>query len=182
MGQWPGPLEAVVIVDPAFWLGRRVLVTGHTGFKGSWLTLWLLELGADLHGLALAPELLAPPAVPLFHALGLAEQLGERHHLGDLRDPQVVAQAVAEAQPEVVIHLAAQSLVRQSYIDPFNTWDINVQGSLRLLEALRPLQHPCSVVMVTTDKVYANREWDWGYREVDRLGGHDPYSASKAAM
>ena len=165
-----------------FWSGRRVLLTGHTGFKGSWLALWLLELGAEVYGLALDPEPVAAPAEPLFKALDLAQRLGDRHRIGDLRDPQAVAAAVAVAQPEVVLHLAAQPLVRRSYSDPAGTWSTNVQGSLQLLEALRPLPHPCSVVMVTTDKVYANREWEWGYREEDRLGGHDPYSASKAAM
>jgi CDP-glucose 4,6-dehydratase len=169
-------------VDAAFWRGRRVLVTGHTGFKGSWLTLWLLELGAQVHGLALPAEPVEPPGQPLAEALGLAERLGPRHRLGDLRDPAVMQAAVAASEPEVVLHLAAQPLVRRSYSDPRGTWSTNVLGSLELLEALRPLRHPCAVVLVTTDKVYANREWTWGYRERDRLGGHDPYSASKAAM
>jgi len=170
-----------MMVNPAFWSGRRVLLTGHTGFKGSWLALWLLELGAELHGLALEPEVVEPPATPLFAALGLAKRLGARHRIGDIRDPHTLAAAVMAAQPEVVLHLAAQPLVRRSYTDPLGTWATNVQGSLQLMEALRPLQHPCAVVMVTTDKVYANQEWDYGYRESDRLGGHDPYSASKAA-
>jgi CDP-glucose 4,6-dehydratase len=169
-------------MDPGFWRGRRVLVTGHTGFKGSWLALWLLELGAELHGLALAPEPVAAPAQPLFEALGLAQRLGERHHIGDIRDPEALTTAVLAAQPEVVLHLAAQPLVRQSYTDPLGTWSTNVQGSLQLLEALRPLRHACAAVLITTDKVYRNREWEWGYREDDQLGGHDPYSASKAAM
>ena len=169
-------------IQPDFWRGRRVLLTGHTGFKGSWLALWLLELGAELHGVALEPEPVAAPARPLFEVLGLAQRLGRRHHIGDLRDPEAVAAAVAMAQPEVVLHLAAQPLVRRSYSDPLGTWSTNVQGTLQLLEALKPLPHPCSAVLITTDKVYANREWEWGYREEDRLGGHDPYSASKAAM
>lgn len=169
-------------IDRDFWRGRRVLLTGHTGFKGSWLALWLLELGAEVYGLALEPEPMAPPAQPLFTALGLAERLGARHLLGDLRQPEAVQAAVDAAQPEVVLHLAAQPLVRRSYSDPLGTWSTNVLGSLQLLEVLRPLRHPCSVVLITTDKVYANREWEWGYREEDRLGGHDPYSASKAAM
>ena len=183
MGQRPGSLETVVMLDQAFWRGRRVLLTGHTGFKGSWLSLWLLSLGAEVWGYALAPEL----DRSLFDALQLAPVSGSadgaslHHHLADLRDLAALQQAVAEAQPEVVLHLAAQPLVRRSYRDPLGTWATNVQGSLHLLEALKPLQHPCAVVMVTTDKVYANREWDYGYREDDRLGGHDPYSASKAA-
>ena len=176
-------MEALVIFNPSFWHGKRVLVTGHTGFKGSWLTLWLLSLGAEVWGYALAPE----PGRALFTDLGLDEAIGPadwghlRHHLGDVRDLEALQNVVADAQPEVVLHLAAQPLVLRSYRDPLGTWAINVQGSLNLLEALKPLQHPCAVVMVTTDKVYANREWDYGYREEDRLGGHDPYSASKAA-
>jgi CDP-glucose 4,6-dehydratase len=123
----------------------------------------------------------------LFGELGLDQVSGNadwghlHHRFGDLRDLKALQQMVAEAEPEVVLHLAAQPLVRRSYRDPLGTWATNVQGSLHLLEALRPLQHKCAVVMVTTDKVYANREWDYGYREEDRLGGHDPYSASKAA-
>ena len=169
-------------IDQAFWRRRRVLLTGHTGFKGSWLALWLNQLGAEVSGLALEPEPVAPPAEPLFTALGLAEMLGARHHIGDIRHAASVQRAVNTAQPEVVLHLAAQPLVRQSYADPVGTWSTNVQGSLQLLETLRSLQHSCAVVLVTTDKVYANQEWEWGYREEDQLGGHDPYSASKAAM
>ena len=183
MGQRPGTLEDLVKLDRTFWRGRRVLVTGHTGFKGSWLTLWLLSLGADVWGYALAPE----PERALFTDLGLDQDSypsegGLLHHqLGDVRDLESLKRWAATAQPQVVLHLAAQPLVRRSYKDPMGTWATNVQGSLSLLEALKPLQHRCAVVMVTTDKVYANREWDYGYREDDRLGGHDPYSASKAA-
>ena len=166
--------------DPTFWAGRRVLLTGHTGFKGSWLSLWLLRMGARVTGVALDPD----PAASLYGALDLANA-GQPGHLidrrADIRDPEVLADVVAAADPEVVLHLAAQPLVRRSYLDPLGNWATNVQGSLNLLEALRPLDHPCAVVMVTTDKVYANREWCYGYRENDRLGGHDPYSASKAA-
>jgi len=171
------------MLDPAFWPGRRVLMTGHTGFKGSWLTLWLLSMGAEVWGYSLAPE--AGPA--LFTELGLDQAKGNanwgllRHRLGDVRDLEALQQFVVEAHPEVVLHLAAQPLVRRSYQDPMGTWATNVNGSLHLLEALKTLQHPCAVVMVTTDKVYANREWVYGYREDDQLGGHDPYSASKAA-
>ena len=166
------------MLSPSFWAGRRVLVTGHTGFKGSWLSLWLLRLGAEVWGYALPPETNGS----LFKELELEENFVDmHHHLGDLTDFQALQSLVAQAQPEVVLHLAAQSLVRRSYRDPLGTWATNVQGSLHLLEALKTLGHACSVVMVTTDKVYANREWDYGYREEDRLGGHDPYSASKAA-
>ncbi len=172
----------VTLPNREFWSGRRVLITGHTGFKGSWLSLWLLELGAEVHGLALAPEPVTAPMGSLFEALHLNEQLGTRHQLGDIRDPQAMASAVQTCQPEVVLHLAAQPLVRRSYRDPLETWSTNVQGTLQLLECLKQLEHPCAAVLITTDKVYENREWEWGYREDDRLGGHDPYSASKAAM
>jgi CDP-glucose 4,6-dehydratase len=169
----------VVIPDSSFWAGRRVLVTGHTGFKGSWLLLWLRQLGAEVWGYALEPD--PEPnlfrQVICFHPPGLHWQ----HHFGDLSDGHGLASWVEQCQPEVVFHLAAQSLVRHSYADPLGTWATNVLGSLNLLEVLKPLQHTCAVVMVTTDKVYENREWPYGYRESDRLGGHDPYSASKAS-
>lgn len=164
------------MIDSSFWAGRRVLLTGHTGFKGSWLSLWLTQLGAVVCGAALEPD--TSPA--LFNQLGLAKQL-LGHHLLDISDASALASLVVNFQPQVVLHLAAQPLVRRSYQDPLGTWATNVQGSLNLLQALKPLQHSCSVVMVTTDKVYVNQEWDYGYREEDRLGGHDPYSASKAA-
>lgn len=160
-----------------------MFVTGHTGFKGSWLTLWLLSLGAEVWGFSLPPE----PGRSLFTDLGLDQLSGcadwgcLQHRLGDVCDLEALSCWVQEAQPQVVLHFAAQPLVRRSYRDPLGTWATNVQGSLNLLEALKPLRHPCCAVMVTTDKVYANQEWDYGYREEDRLGGHDPYSASKAA-
>ena len=179
MGHGPGTLEGVAVMassfpDPGFWQGRRVWLTGHTGFKGSWLALWLLNLGARVSAVGLDPD--TDPH--LFHQLRLAERL--THHIADIRDAAALPALVEAAQPEIVLHLAAQPLVRRSYRDPVGTWATNVLGSLHVLEALRGLQHPCAVVMVTTDKVYANREWDFGYRESDRLGGHDPYSASKA--
>jgi len=172
-----------VIAASQFWGGKRILLTGHTGFKGSWLLLWLLELGAEVWGYALEAE----PEPNLFRQLSdefLADsQRSNRFHnqQGDLADKDGLADLVQRCQPEVVLHLAAQPLVRRSYADPLGTWATNVQGSLNLLEALKPLENPCAVVMVTTDKVYENREWLYGYRENDPLGGHDPYSASKAA-
>ena len=162
------------MVDPQFWKGRRVLLTGHTGFKGSWLALWLSEMGAIVTGVGLEPE--GEPH--LFHQLRLAERV--IHHIADIRNLPELEAITRASDPEVVLHLAAQPLVRRSYRDPLGTWSTNVQGSLHVLEALRSLSHPCAVVMITTDKVYANREWDYGYRENDHLGGHDPYSASKA--
>ena len=158
-----------------FWRGKRVLLTGHTGFKGSWLALWLNELGARVTGVGLEPD----TEPNLFSQLQLENRL-QGHYIADIRDSKTLAVIAEASEPEVVLHLAAQPLVRHSYEDPLGTWATNVMGSLHLLEALKPLQHPCAVVMVTTDKVYENREWAYGYRESDRLGGHDPYSASKA--
>ncbi len=155
--------------------GRRVLVTGHSGFKGSWLCEWLLGLGAKVTGLGLPPD--TSPA--LFTQLNLADRLDSV--FGDIRSPDGVRRVVAESQPDFVFHLAAQPLVRRSYREPLATWQTNVQGTLHLLEALRSLKKPCAAVMVATDKCYENREWHFGYREIDALGGNDPYSASKAA-
>ena len=146
----------------------------HTGSKTGWL--WLDHLGCEVHGVALPPE----TRPNLFQLLELEKVLAT-HHLVDIRHGKALANCVASIKPDVVFHLAAQPLVRRSYRDPLGTWATNVQGSLHLLEALKPLVHHCVVVMVTTDKVYSNRDWDYGYREHDRLGGHDPYSASKAA-
>jgi CDP-glucose 4,6-dehydratase len=159
---------------PSFWRGRRVLVTGHTGFKGGWLCLWLQRLGADVLGLALAP----PTSPSIFETARVAEGMSSRED--DVRDLPAVEAALAEHQPEVVVHLAAQSLVRPSYRDPLETLTTNVIGVATLLEAVR--RHPCprAVVMITSDKCYENREWHWGYREDDALGGRDPYSISKA--
>ncbi len=155
--------------------GRRVLVTGHTGFKGSWLSLWLSELGAEVTGFALAPEY--PRSH--FELLGLAGRI--RHIEGDLRDADAVNAAFAASRPEYVFHLAAQALVRRSYDDPKRTFDTNVAGSVNLLEAVRASKDVQTLIYVTSDKCYLNKEWTWGYRENDELGGHDPYSASKAA-
>lgn len=151
---------------------RRVLLTGHSGFKGSWLALWLQEMGADVTGLALAPE-----TEPSHWALlGLPLQT----HRVDIRDFAIMREVVQKTQPEIIFHLAAQPLVRRSYRDPLETWSTNVMGTANVLEACRQTDSVRAIVVVTTDKCYENREWEWGYRENDRLGGHDPYSASKA--
>jgi CDP-glucose 4,6-dehydratase len=155
---------------------RRVLVTGHTGFKGSWLCEWLLGLGAEVHGFALKPD--ARP--DLFSILGLDHRLAS-HQIGDVRDPAAIMAAVQAVRPEVVLHLAAQPLVRLSYREPAATWATNVLGTVHVLEALRRVPGCRACVAVTSDKCYENREQVWGYRESDAIGGHDPYSASKGA-
>lgn len=158
-----------------FFRGRRILITGHTGFKGSWLSLWLNRLGADISGISLEPA--TEPS--LASMLGI-ESLCE-HHICDIRDPVALSVLVQRAKPEIVFHLAAQPLVRVSYRQPLDTFSTNIMGTANLLEALRKVDSVKSVVMVTTDKVYQNKEWLYPYREHDRLGGYDPYSASKAA-
>lgn len=158
-----------------FWRDKRVLVTGHTGFKGGWLALWLQRLGARVSGIALEPN-----TTPSLHdALDLGARIDG--HFIDIRDSQALAQRVRALRPDVVLHLAAQPLVRQSYADPLATWSSNVMGTAHVLDALRDLDSVRVAVMVTTDKVYRNLEWVHPYREGDALGGHDPYSASKAA-
>lgn len=160
--------------DAEFWRGKRVLMTGHTGFKGSWLALWLTELGTEVHGLALAPD--TDPA--LFDQLQMDIRIA--HRLGDIREAALVAERVKEVCPDIVFHLAAQPLVRRSYCTPVETWHTNVLGTVHLLDALRGQKTRCAVVIATTDKVYENQEWVHAYRETDRLGGKDPYSSSKA--
>lgn len=162
-------------MDSAYWGGRRVFITGHTGFKGAWLCVLLARLGARIHGYAQET-----PDTFLYHRAGLAD-LVERDVRGDIRDADAVRRAAAESEAEVVLHLAAQSLVRESYATPRETFSVNVDGTLGVLEAVRDVPRVERVVVVTTDKVYRNNEWPWGYREIDPLGGDDPYSASKAA-
>lgn len=157
-----------------FFRGRRVWLSGHTGFKGSWLSLWLLELGASVHGYAQPPE--TEPS--LFEQLSLETAL--EHEIADIRNGADVVSSIREFQPDVVIHMAAQPLVRRSYAIPVETFETNAMGTVHVLEALRSLSKPCAAVMVTTDKCYQNHESGRAYEEGDALGGHDPYSASKA--
>jgi CDP-glucose 4,6-dehydratase len=154
--------------------GRRVLVTGHTGFKGAWLCEWLLELGAEVHGIALAPE-----ERSLFNALALERRM--EHRVLDIRDADALRAKVAELRPDFIFHLAAQALVRLSYAEPVATFAVNVLGTAHLLDAVRAADFPCAVVVVTSDKCYANDGRPRAFLEEDPLGGHDPYSASKAA-
>lgn len=160
-------------MNAAFWQGKRVFLTGHTGFKGGWLSLWLQQLGADVTGYALA----APTTPSLFDVSRVAD--GMVSILGDVRNGEALKLAMAEARPEIVIHMAAQPLVRYSYANPVETYATNVMGVVNLLEAVRATPGVCSVVNVTSDKCYENREWPWGYRENEAMGGYDPYSNSK---
>ena len=155
--------------------GRRVLVTGHTGFKGSWLTSWLLRLGAEVTGVSVD----IPTQPSMFEELALEGQV--THVRADLRDLEAVRDAVSTARPDFVFHLAAQAIVSESYREPIDTMTTNVIGTLHVLEALRQVEHPCAAVLITSDKCYDNVEWVWGYRETDALGGKDIYSGSKGA-
>jgi len=155
--------------------GKTVLITGHTGFKGSWLTAWLKHLGANVVGIALEP-----PTEPSHFVAGtLTDGISDLRI--DVRDQKSVEEAILSAQPDFVFHLAAQALVRRSYEDPVETWQTNLLGTLHVLETLRKLNKPCAAVLITSDKCYDNVEWVWGYKETDSLGGPDPYSASKGA-
>lgn len=160
-------------VDSSFWHGKRVLLTGHTGFKGSWLSLWLQSMGAQLQGLALDP-----PTQPSLYIEAKVAQ-GMSSSIGDIRDYDFVMNVVATFKPEIVIHMAAQPLVRYSYKNPIETYATNVMGTVHLLEAIRQVGSAKVVVNVTTDKCYENKEWVWGYREDEPMGGFDPYSSSK---
>ena len=164
-----------MLVKTSAWKGRRVLVTGHTGFKGGWLSLWLHQLGAEVTGFSLP----APTDPSLFEQTRLAELVN--HVEGDVRDMDAVEAAVNAARPEVVFHLAAQSLVRYSYDNPIETYATNVMGTVHLLDACRRAESVRAIISVTSDKCYENREWIWPYRESDPMGGHDPYSSSKGA-
>jgi CDP-glucose 4,6-dehydratase len=169
--QWAGAVEGVAMT-PQFWNGRRVLLTGHTGFKGSWLALWLHELGARVTGLAM-------PALPESLFLTAKVETALDHRIGDIRDLSVLRSAVRASEPEIIFHLAAQSLVRASYRGPVETFAINVQGTAHVLQASAECDAVKAIVMVTSDKCYENRERIGGYRESEPMGGDDPYSASK---
>ncbi|MSQ73452.1 MAG: CDP-glucose 4,6-dehydratase [Betaproteobacteria bacterium] len=162
------------MIDQAFWRGRRVLVTGHTGFKGGWLSLWLERMGAEVTGYALAPN----TSPNLYDAARVGQNLS-RNIIADIRELARLCEVLRDARPEIVIHMAAQALVRASYADPIESYSVNVMGTVTLLEAIRRSNGVRAAVVVTSDKCYENREWVWGYRENDPMGGFDPYSSSK---
>ena len=170
-----GSLEGLAM-SFKFWEGKRVFLTGHTGFKGSWLLLWLEQLGAKVTGFSLNP----PTEPSLFNLI--KANSGSLSLIGDIRVADKLKEAMINAEPEIVIHMAAQSLVRQSYNDPLDTYTTNVIGSVNVLEAVRSCSTVRAVVMITSDKCYENKEWQWGYREIDPMGGYDPYSNSKACV
>lgn len=160
-------------INPSFWKGKRVFLTGHTGFKGSWLSLWLVELGAIVKGYALNP----PTKPSLFEQTKVGGKI--ESEIGDIRDFKQLKMSLVNFNPDILIHMAAQPLVRQSYKDPLETYETNVMGTAKVLEAARSCQNLKAIVNVTTDKCYENKEWVWGYREDEPLGGYDPYSSSK---
>ncbi len=162
------------MANPSFWRGKRVFLTGHTGFKGSWLSLWLKNMGAELYGLALAP-----PTTPNLYTVSGVTSGMVSSTIGDIRDLATVQIAMQACQPDVVIHMAAQPLVRLSYAEPVETYATNVMGTVHVLESARHMSSVKAIVVVTTDKCYENKEWVWGYREIEPMGGHDPYSNSK---
>jgi len=161
-------------IDPSFWKSKRVFLTGHTGFKGGWLSLWLASMGAKVTGYALAPN----TTPNFFEVVRVCDDM-EQSHIGDIRDLEKLREAISDARPEIFIHMAAQPLVRYSYVNPVETYATNVMGTVHALESIRALDCVRAVVIVTTDKCYDNKEWTWGYRENEPMGGHDPYSSSK---
>lgn len=162
-------------INAPFWKGKRVFVTGHTGFKGGWLSLWLASMGAEVHGYALSP-----PTQPNFFTLCNLQSYLAKSTIADIRDATALRQAIHSCSPDIVLHLAAQPLVRYSYAEPVETYSVNVMGTINLLEAVRQTPGIKAVVNITTDKCYENREWIWPYRENEAMGGFDPYSSSKA--
>jgi CDP-glucose 4,6-dehydratase len=167
-------MTELMLPAPAFWRSKRVLLTGHTGFKGGWLSLWLQKLGADVHGLALTP----PTEPSLFNVAKVADGMSDFR--GDVREYETVLAHMQSVQPDIVLHMAAQPLVRRSYQQPIETFSTNVMGTVHVLEAARHCGSVKAIVNITTDKCYENHEWVWGYRENEPMGGHDPYSSSKA--
>lgn len=165
---------AIAKVNPSFWNGKKVFLTGHTGFKGGWLSIWLASMGAKVTGYALSPN----TSPNLFEVAKVAQDL-EQSHIADIRNLEVLQKAMAQAKPEIVIHMAAQPLVRYSYANPVETYATNVMGTVHVLESVRRLDSVRATVVVTTDKCYENKEWAWGYRENESMGGYDPYSNSK---
>lgn len=161
-------------VDPVFWKGKKVFLTGHTGFKGGWLSLWLASMGAKVTGYALTPN----TTPNLFDVLDISSVINQSH-IADIRDLAVLQKLIMEANPDVVIHMAAQPLVRYSYVNPVETYATNVMGTVHVLESIRNIESVQATVVVTTDKCYENKEWVWGYRENESMGGYDPYSNSK---
>jgi CDP-glucose 4,6-dehydratase len=164
------------MIDSEFWRGRRVLLTGHTGFKGGWLALWLQSLGSRVFGVSLSP----PTTPSLYEVADVGRQMADEAEV-DIRDAAALEASVRGFEPEVIFHLAAQPLVRRSFVEPRETFATNVMGTVNLLEAARGVRALRSVVVVTSDKCYENRGWEWGYREDEPMGGHDPYSSSKGA-
>ena len=163
------------IPNKEFWKGKNVLVTGHTGFKGSWLCLWLLKMGAKVSGISLDPE----SSKNHFDSLNIKREIN--HIICDIRNRENLKSHLKQINPEIIFHLAAQPLVLTSYEEPVETWEVNVLGTINLLDSIRTNKNECIAILITTDKVYQNKEWIHGYRENDRLGGYDPYSSSKAA-
>ncbi len=184
MGQWKGAMEDVGLkvpssknlgrVDPSFWRGKNVFLTGHTGFKGSWLAVWLSSMDAKVTGFALAPD-----TKPNLFEVAQVQALLNNSHIADIRDLASLQKAMLQTRPEIVIHMAAQPLVRFSYAHPVETYATNAIGTIHVLETIRNLDSVRAAVIVTTDKCYENKEWPWGYRENEPMGGHDPYSSSK---
>lgn len=160
--------------SPLFWNNKKVFITGHTGFKGSWLSMWLLSMGADVKGFSLSP----PSSISLFEESYLAKAIDSEH--GDIRDYESLLRSLKVFKPDIVLHLAAQSLVRKSYLSPRETYSTNVMGSLNIFEAVREIGGVKVILNITSDKCYENKEWVWGYRENEPMGGFDPYSSSKA--
>lgn len=173
MGERQGALEGLVM-NTSFWAGKKVFVTGHTGFKGGWLSLWLAGMGARVAGYALPPS-----TDPSLYDLAGVGTVIERSHIGDVRDMEALSTAIRDFAPDILFHLAAQALVRRSYAEPVETYSTNVMGTIHVLEAVRRTPSIRAVVNITSDKCYENREWLWGYREDEPMGGFDPYSSSK---